>query len=82
MSISWGCWTTQDELATVRKLYLANKQTALRQYIHNAEHRVWLGTGMAVDPGVVLAEARSMLDTLERAKVMAELKVLYGGRAR
>ncbi len=57
-------WTTADELAFVRGLYRDKKLKALRVYVRLAPYRVWYGAGMRVEAGIVILEARDLLDDL------------------
>jgi hypothetical protein len=57
-------WTTADELAFVRGLYRDKKLKALRVYVRLAPYRVWYGIGMRVEAGIVILEARDLLDDL------------------
>ena len=59
--------TTADELIFLRHIFLKGNLPGLRNYLHQARHRIWHGTGMNVDPGMVIAEAEDLLDKLERA---------------
>jgi hypothetical protein len=57
-------WTTADELAFVRRLYRDKKVRALRAYCRWAHERKWWGPGMEVEAGIVILEARDLLDDL------------------
>jgi hypothetical protein len=58
-------WTTQDELAYLRGLYLRGKILVLRSYVQTAVRRQWWGDGMNVDPQLVILAARDWLAELE-----------------
>jgi hypothetical protein len=58
-------WTTADELASVRKLYIAGRVDLLQRYLVIARyHRVWHGDGMAVEPGVVILQVEDWIAEL------------------
>ena len=59
-------WTTADEVALIRKMFLAGNIKALRQYEHNALNRVWHGAGMEIDPAIVIWEAQDCIAELMR----------------
>lgn len=62
-------WTTADELDFLRGMYTRKKIRALRYYVQLAHNRKWFGTGMRVEAGRVILEARDLL-----AKLEAEMK--------
>lgn len=57
-------WTTADELAYVRRLYKERKVKVLRAYVRWAHERRWYGEGMRVNAGIVILEARDLLEQL------------------
>jgi hypothetical protein len=59
-------WTTQDELMFIRGLFIRGKIQNLRNYVRVAHERKWWGEGMAVNPMIVILEARDLLAEMER----------------
>lgn len=65
-------WTTQDELATVRRIYNRRDIVALRQYLWLCRNRVWHGDGMRVDPGIVILQVEDYIIQIEREQKRGE----------
>lgn len=59
-------WTTADELAFIHSMYTQKKLRVLRFYVQLAHNRKWFGTGMRVEAGRVILEARDLLAKLEK----------------
>lgn len=57
-------WTTADELAYLHMLHRDKKVRLLRVYVKWAHQRIWYGPGMRVEAGIVILEARDLLDDL------------------
>lgn len=57
-------WTTEDELSYVRGLYRDHKVLLLKVYVRWAHERRWYGPGMRVNAGMVILEARDLLEDL------------------
>lgn len=64
-------WTTQDELMFVRSLFDRGKLRELRNYCRLLHERRWWGPGMAVNPMIVIPEARDLLKKLEKSNAKA-----------
>ena len=57
-------WTTEDELSYVRALHRDHKVLLLKVYVRWAHERRWYGPGMRVNAGMVILEARDLLEDL------------------
>ena len=63
-------WTTADELASVRKLFVAGQVALLRRYLYIARYqRRWGGEGMEVEPGVVILQVEDWLIELTKGEL-------------